>query len=72
MKNTLLLLAAIGVTTASFAQKDEIKAATKALKSGDAAAMLSALDGAASAIDAADVKYVNQFYFLLHFLEDRL
>ena len=64
MKNTLLLLAAIGVTTASFAQKDEIKAATKALKSGDAAAMLSALDGAASTIDAADVKYVNQFYFL--------
>src|SRR6056300_1038465 len=64
MKKTILLLAAIGMSTASFAQKDEIKAANKALKSGDAAAVLSALEGAASTIDAADAKYVNQYYFL--------
>ncbi len=64
MKKTILLLAAIGMSTAGFAQKDEIKAANKALKSGDAAAILSALDGAASTIDNAEAKYVNQFYFL--------
>ena len=64
MKKTIILLAAIGMSTASFAQKDEIKAANKALKSGDAAAVLSALEGAASTIDAADAKYVNKYYFL--------
>src|SRR6056300_484978 len=64
MKKTILLLAAIGMSTAGFAQKDEMKAANKALKSGDAAAVLSALDGAASTIDNAEAKYVNQFYFL--------
>ncbi|MDG2415522.1 MAG: hypothetical protein P8M00_05600, partial [Flavobacteriaceae bacterium] len=64
MKKIILLLAAIGMSTASFAQKDEIKAANKALKSGDAVAVLSALEGAASTIDTADAKYVNQYYFL--------
>ena len=64
MKKTILLLAAIGMSTASFAQKNEIKAANKALKSGDAAAVLSALEGVAATIDAADAKYVNQYYFL--------
>jgi len=64
MKNTFLLLAALGISTVSFAQKDEIKAATKALKSNDASAVLSALEGAATIIDSAEDKYIGQYYFL--------
>lgn len=64
MKNTFLFLIAVGITTVSFAQKDEIKAATKALKSNDAPAILSALEGAAAIIDTAEDKYVGQYYFL--------
>lgn len=64
MKNTFLLLAFLSITTASFAQKNEIKAAAKALKSSDASAILAALEGVANTIDSADDKYVNQFYYL--------
>ena len=63
MKNTFLLLIAVGITTVSFAQKDEIKAATKALKSNDAPAVLSALEGAAAIIDTAEDKYVVSIIF---------
>ena len=64
MKNTFLLVAALGMSSFSFAQKDEIKAASKAMKSGDAAAVLEALAPAAGSIDSADDKYIAQFYFL--------
>ena len=64
MKNTFLLLAALGMSSLSFAQKDEIKAANKAMKSGDAAAVLEALAPAAASIDSAEDKYIAQFYFL--------
>lgn len=64
MKNTFLLVAALGMSSFSFAQKDEIKAASKAMKSGDAAAVLEALAPAAGSIDSADDKYIAQFYYL--------
>ena len=35
MKNQILLLAAFFICTATFAQKDELKAAEKAIKKGD-------------------------------------
>ncbi|RIV69359.1 tetratricopeptide repeat protein [Flagellimonas aequoris] len=62
MKTKVLILLAIGVSTMGFAQKDEIKAAEKAMKSGDAAAALAALESAASTIDAADEKLQAQYY----------
>ena len=64
MKNTFLLVAALGMSSFSFAQKDEIKAASKAMKSGDAAAVIAALAPAAGSIDSADDKYIAQFYFM--------
>ena len=48
-----------------FAQKDEIKAASKAMKSGDAAAAKAALEGASGSIDGADAKLQAQYYDLL-------
>ncbi|RIV45042.1 tetratricopeptide repeat protein [Flagellimonas pelagia] len=62
MKTKVLILLAIGVSTMGFAQKDEIKAAEKAMKGGDSAAALAALQGAASTIDAADEKTQAQYY----------
>lgn len=64
MKTKVLILLAIGISAMGFAQKDEIKAAEKALKGGDAAAAKTALDGAASTIDAADAKLQAQYYAL--------
>jgi len=62
MKTKVLILLAIGISTMGFAQKDEIKAAEKAMKSGDAAAALAALESAASTIGAADEKLQAQYY----------
>lgn len=47
-----------------FSQKDEIKAAEKALKGGDTAGAKTALEGAASTIDDADEKLQAQYYAL--------
>lgn len=60
-----MLLLALSISMIGFAQKDEIKAATKALKSGDAAAAKASLEGAAGAIDGADAKVQAQYYALL-------
>lgn len=62
MKTKVLILLAIGISTMGFAQKDEIKAAEKAMKSGDAAAALAALESAASTIGAADERLQAQYY----------
>lgn len=62
MKTKVLILLAIGISTMGFAQKDEIKAAEKALKGGDAAAALAALESAASSIGSADQKLQAQYY----------
>ena len=54
-----MLFSVVGI-----AQKDEIKTADKALKSGDAMAAKTALDGASSLIGSADEKMQAQYYFL--------
>jgi len=63
MKNRLLLVAALTFTMVGFAQKNEIKAAEKALKGGDAATAQTALEAASGTIAAADQKTQAQYYF---------
>ena len=60
-----MLLLALSISVIGFAQKDEIKAASKAMKSGDAAAAKAALEGASGTIDSADPKVQAQYYALL-------
>lgn len=64
MKTKFLILIAMGVSVMGFSQKDEIKAAEKALKGGDTAGAKTALEGAASTIDDADEKLQAQYYAL--------
>ena len=61
----MMLVCAFSFCIMGMAQKDEIKAATKALKTGDAAAAKAALSGAAGSIDGADVKVQAQYYALM-------
>ncbi|WP_430424736.1 tetratricopeptide repeat protein [Maribacter litoralis] len=63
MKNRLLLVAALTFTMVGFAQKNEIKSAEKALKSGDATAAKTAIEAASGTIAAADEKTQAQYYF---------
>ncbi len=65
MRTTLSIVLALFMAVAGYSQKDEIKAATKALKSGDAAAAKSALEGASGSIDGADARMQAQYYLLL-------
>ncbi len=60
----LLLLLTIFIGLSTYAQKDELKAAEKALKSGDVAAAKSAIDQVEGLIANADAKYKGKFYFL--------
>ena len=64
MKNKIFILAAISFTMVGFAQKSELKAATKALKGGDSMAAKTALEGASSLISGADAKVKSQYYYL--------
>jgi len=64
MKKQLILLLAIFMGLSTYAQKDELKAAEKALKSGDVAAAKSAVDKADGLIANADAKSKAKFYFL--------
>lgn len=64
MKTKILILAAMSFTMVGFAQKNEIKAAEKALKGGDAAGAKSALEAAAGVISAADAKVQAQYHFV--------
>lgn len=64
MKTKILILAAMSFTIIGFAQKNEIKAADKALKAGDSPGAKSALEAAAGVISAADVKVQAQYHFL--------
>jgi len=50
-------------TMVGFAQKNEIKAAEKALKGGDAVSAKSSLEAASGAISGADEKIQAQYYF---------
>ncbi|MGB5404278.1 MAG: tetratricopeptide repeat protein [Robiginitalea sp.] len=64
MKTNMLIMAAMLIGLAGFAQKSEIKAAEKAMKSGDAATAKASLEGAAGAIAGADERTQAQYYFL--------
>lgn len=63
MKKQILIGAALLASSLTFAQKDELKAAEKALKSGNTVEAKAALDQAQSAA-IADPKYAAQYYFL--------
>jgi len=63
-KKQLLFVLAICMGLTSYAQKDELKAADKALKGGDVAAAKTAIDQAEGLIASADDKLKAKFYFL--------
>lgn len=63
MKKQILIGAALLASSLTFAQKDELKAAEKALKSGNTVEAKAALDQAQSAA-IANPKYAAQYYFL--------
>ena len=64
MKTKIFILAALSFTMVGFAQKNEIKAAEKALKGGDAMGAKTSLEAASGSIDGADVKVQAQYHFL--------
>lgn len=64
MKTKLLLIAAMCYALSGFSQKAELKAAEKALKSGDAASAQASLDGIQGMIAGTDEKVQAQYYFL--------
>ncbi len=65
MKKLGLMMLAVFIGMSTFAQKDELKAAEKALKSGDAVTAKTAVDKAEGLIASADAKkYKAKFYFL--------
>lgn len=64
MKNQILLLVALFVCTATFAQKDELKAAEKAVKKNDYATALTEVTKAEALISGADDKTKAKFYYL--------
>lgn len=64
MKTKILILAALSCTIVGLSQKDEIKTAEKALKSGDALAAKTALESASASIQSADAKTQAQYHYL--------
>ncbi len=64
MKKQILLLALGMFTVASFAQKNELKAAEKAIKKLDFSAAVAAINSAEGLIANADAKTKSKFYFL--------
>ena len=64
MKTKFLILAAICFTLAGYSQKAELKAADKALKSGDTASAKASLDGIQGMISGADEKTQAEYFFL--------
>ena len=63
MKRKILIVAALSFTMMGVAQKNEIKAAEKAIKGGDFAAAKTALEAAEGTISGADEKLQAQYYF---------
>lgn len=63
MKRKILIVAAFSFAVVGVAQKNEIKAAEKALKSGDIATAKTALEAAEGTISGADEKLQAQYYF---------
>ena len=64
MKNQFLLLVALFICTATFAQKDELKAAEKAVKKNDYATAAAEVGKAEALIASADDKTKAKFYYL--------
>lgn len=64
MRTKIFILAAMSFSMVGFAQKNELKAATKSLKSGDSMAAKTTLESAASLISGADTKVQAQYYYL--------
>jgi len=64
MKKQFIVALALLVSTISFAQKNELKTAEKAIKSGNFADAKSAIQSAESLIANADDKLKAKFYFL--------
>ncbi|WP_420399219.1 tetratricopeptide repeat protein [Flagellimonas sp.] len=62
MKTRILIVMALAVSAIGFSQKNEIKAAEKALKGGDTPAAKAALETASSSIDGADARLQAQYY----------
>jgi tetratricopeptide (TPR) repeat protein len=63
MKRKILIVAAFSFTIVGMAQKNEIKAAEKALKGGDIASAKTALEAVEGIISGADEKLQVQYYF---------
>jgi tetratricopeptide (TPR) repeat protein len=63
MKRKILIVAAFSFAIVGMAQKNEIKAAEKALKGGDIASAKTALEAAEGTISVADEKLQAQYYF---------
>lgn len=64
MKNQILLLAAFFICTATFAQKDELKSAEKAIKKNDYVTATAEITKAEALISGADDKLKAKFYYL--------
>lgn len=64
MKNQILALTVGFLSIASFAQKDELKAAEKAIKKGEFKEAKAALAGLEATEDSMDSKYKSKYYFL--------
>lgn len=65
MKRKILIVAAFSFAVAGVAQKNELKAAEKALKGGDMVAAKTALESAEGSISGADEKLQAQYHFIM-------
>lgn len=65
MKKTFILVASLMISLASFAQKDEIKAAENAIKTGNFKEAVATLKGAESLLSTAKDKQKAQYYLVL-------
>lgn len=63
MKTKLFILAAMSCTMVAFSQKNELKSAEKAIKSGSAAEAKAAIESASALIGSADEKTKDSFTF---------
>ena len=65
MKQIITLLVAVLISTASFAQKSELKTAEKAIKANNFTEAISVLNSAKGLIKDAKDKYKTKYYYLL-------
>lgn len=65
MKKIITLLVVVLIATTTFAQKDELKLAQKAIDANNYTEALATLSQIESTIDAAKMKYITQYYFIL-------